>query len=124
MILGIGIDVIEISRIARAADKAGFLQRVFTEGERTYFCARNNNPENIAGVFAAKEAVSKALGTGFSGGILLRDIEICHGESGAPYVSLQGAAKARLAFLGGTRVHLSISHCKTVAVAQAVIEEG
>lgn len=124
MILGTGVDVIEVARVQRAAEKEAFLRRVFTAGERAFFAQRNNSPHTMAGTFAAKEAVSKALGTGFSEGLGLQDIEICHLESGAPYASLTGAAKARLESMGGTRVHVSISHIKTVAVAQAVIEDG
>lgn len=124
MILGTGVDVIEVERVQRAAAKEAFLSRVFTAGERAFFAERNNSPQTMAGTFAAKEAVSKALGTGFSEGLGLQDIEICHLESGAPYAALTGAAKARLESMGGTRVHVSISHIKTVAVAQAVIEDG
>lgn len=109
MILGTGIDVIEVDRIQKAAAKASFYQGVFTQGEQAFLQAHGNAPCQMAGLFAAKEAVSKALGTGFSQGIGPRDIEICHRESGAPYAVLHGAAEKRRKELGG-RIHVSVSH--------------
>ena len=124
MILGTGLDVIEVERVQKAAAKEAFLQRVFTEAERAYFAQKDGCPEAMAGTFAAKEAVSKALGTGFAQGVKFKDIEIGRGADGAPVARLSGGAGARLAKLGGTRVHVSISHIKAIAVAQAVIEDG
>ena len=85
--------------------------------------AHGNAPCRMAGLFAAKEAVSKALGTGFSQGIGPRDIEICHRESGAPYAVLHGAAEKRRKELGG-RIHVSVSHIQAIAMAQAIMEDG
>ena len=124
MILGTGIDVIEVERVQKAAAKEGFLQRVFTEGERAFFEQMKGDPQSIAGTFAAKESVSKALGTGLAQGVEFKDIEICHENGGAPFARLHGGAAARLTKMGGKRVHISISHIKTIAVAQAVIEDG
>lgn len=124
MILGTGIDVIEVERVQKAASKEGFLHRVFTEEERAFFAQRNNAPEAIAGTFAAKEAVSKALGTGMAQGVWFQDIEICRQAEGAPFARLLGGAKARMERMGGSRIHISISHTKAIAVAQAVIEDG
>ncbi len=123
MILGTGIDVIEVDRIQKAAAKASFYQGVFTRGEQAFLQAHGNAPCRMAGLFAAKEAVSKALGTGFSQGIGPRDIEICHRESGAPYAVLHGAAEKRRKELGG-RIHVSVSHIQAIAMAQAVMEDG
>lgn len=124
MILGTGIDVIEVERVQKAATKEAFLRRVFTEGERAFFAEKNGCAQAMAGTFAAKEAVSKALGTGFAQGVDLRDIEIVRRPEGEPFAQLFGGAKARLAQMGGKRVHISISHIKAIAVAQAVIEDG
>ena len=123
MILGTGIDVIEVDRIQKAAAKASFYQGVFTQGEQAFLQAHSNAPCQMAGLFAAKEAVSKALGTGFSQGIGPRDIEICHRESGAPYAVLHGAAEKRRKELGD-RIHVSVSHIQAIAMAQAIMEDG
>jgi len=121
MIVGTGIDIIEVERIERACSKARFLERVFTQRERDYFKSRRNNPYTIAGSFAAKEAIAKALGTGL-GSVAWRDIEVLRGPDGRPYVQLHGRAMDRLKSLGGERIWISISHIRELAVAQAVIE--
>lgn len=119
MIAGIGCDIIEVSRVRKAAGKERFLTRCFTDCERAYFAACGAHAaESMAAHFAAKEAVSKALGTGVSG-FGMTDIEVLHNELGAPYVRLyNNAAKAA----GGAFVHLSLSHCREYAAAYAVIE--
>lgn len=120
MILGTGIDVIEVERVKKASEKESFMQRVFTDGERRRF---DDNCQSIAGVFAAKEAVAKALGTGFSQGIGLKDIEITHDELGKPEATLTGGALKRMQALGAKTMHVSISHIKTLALAQAILED-
>lgn len=124
MILGTGIDVIEVERVQKAAAKEGFLRRVFTGAERAYFEQKDGSPEAMAGTFAAKEAVSKALGTGLAQGVWFQDIEIVRQADGLPFARLFGGARARMESLGASRVHISISHIKAIAVAQAVIEDG
>ena len=125
MIVGTGLDVIEVDRVQKAATNPLFMLRVFTEGERAYIEQRKKgSPEAMAGTFAAKEAVSKALGTGFAHGVEFHNIEICHKPDGFPFAVLTGGARKRLEEIGGSRVHISISHIKSVAVAQAVIEDG
>lgn len=121
MILGCGIDIIEVERIARAAEKEGFMNRVFTGAERQRFSQYNDDPDRIAGAFAAKEAVAKALGTGI-GSVEWKEIEILHRDGGQPYAELTGGAKKRMGELGGSRLHISISHVKTMAAAQAILE--
>ena len=121
MILGTGIDIIDVERVGRAAAKAGFLAKVFTEAERERFARFNNDPAHIAGAFAAKEAVSKALGTGI-GAVEWKNIEILHHQSGQPYVVLSGKAKRRMEEIGGKHMHISVSHIKETAVAQAILE--
>ena len=121
MIIGTGIDIIEVERIEKAAQKRAFIERIFTSAEQEYFIKKNNNSQTIAGVFAAKEAVAKALGLGF-GAIKWTDIEIQHDENGKPCAVLHGGAKERLDELAGKRVHVSISHIKQLAAAQAIAE--
>ncbi|MGL4737766.1 MAG: holo-ACP synthase [Cellulosilyticaceae bacterium] len=122
MIRGIGTDIIEIERIAQSMMRTtSFMQKVFTEEEYRLLEAKRFVKESVAGRFAAKEAISKALGTGFRG-FALRDIEILSDELGRPIVKLHGGASTRLEVIGGQRIHLSISHCKDYAVAYATIE--
>jgi holo-[acyl-carrier protein] synthase len=123
MILGTGIDIIEVSRIEKAAEKERFIKRIYTLDERAYHAARGSSAQTLAGMFAAKEAVAKALESGVSGGISWQDIEICHHENNMPYVKLKNAALEKMLLLGGRRVHVAISHIKELAVAQAVLED-
>ena len=115
---GIGIDIIEINRIAKAIEHKNFLQKCFTRGETELIAGR---AQTAAGNFAAKEAVSKALGTGFKG-FSPADIEILRGESGEPRVNLRGAARKAFDALGASSVFVTISHCNEYAAAAAVIE--
>lgn len=122
MIRGVGLDIVEVERIREALDRHGesFLDRVLTPAERAY-CARFHDPgPPVAARFAAKEAVFKALGTGWSGGMRWTDVEVVRGETGPPRVELHG--KARQA-AGEGRIWLSLTHEKTVAAAMAVLED-
>ncbi len=119
MILGIGTDIIEIERVKKAAENERFVKKVFTEKEQNYFSAKS--AQSMAGGFAAKEAVAKALGTGISG-FSLTDIEVLHDDKGKPVAFLHNNAKIIFDNLGALKVHLSISHCSELAVAYAVIE--
>ena len=122
-IIGIGTDICAVSRMEKAIEKAHFYERVFFEGERAYLDGKENaRSQSAAAMFAAKEAVAKALGTGFIRGIMPWTIEVTHEESGAPGVRLHGAAKERLEALGGQSVHLSLSHEGDSAMAFVVIE--
>lgn len=124
MILGIGTDIIEISRVAKVVSQTpSFREKVFTENENQYFKKKNDKAETIAGLFAAKEAVSKALGTGFRA-FEPKDIEIHHNELGCPQVTLFNGAKELGEKLGALSVHVTISHCKDYAVAYALLEGG
>ncbi|OQB23296.1 MAG: Holo-(acyl-carrier-protein) synthase [Firmicutes bacterium ADurb.Bin182] len=122
MVVGTGIDIIEVDRVSDAAERQSFFERVFTPQERAYFVKQNHNPQTIAGTFAAKEATAKALSAGFNG-IKWQDIEILRDESGKPYVKLWNAAEKRMHDLGGKSIHISISHIKALAVAQAILED-
>lgn len=122
MIFGVGTDMVEIARIQRAIEKnARFLQKVYTEEEIRY-CQRKKNPwQSYAARFAAKEAVGKAMGTGL-GKIGLTDIEVINQPSGQPKVVLHGAAAAFAQEQHIQRVHLSLSHSETYAIATAILE--
>ena len=120
MIYGTGCDIIEISRIKKATENEAFLERCFTEKEIEYFKSRNFKAESVAAGFAAKEAVAKALKTGFSG-FGFSDIEILHYDSGCPYPVLHNEAK-KILDDNGITVSVSISHCREYAMATAIAE--
>jgi len=122
LIAGIGSDIIEIDRIKQAMEKSDkFMDKVFSPEEQEYLASRNARPEYIAGRFAAKEAVAKALGTGFIG-FGYRDIEIVRAESGKPEVILKNKADEIASRYGNYRVQLSISHGRDSAIAFAILE--
>jgi holo-[acyl-carrier protein] synthase len=121
VIVGIGLDLIETARIERSLKNEKFLRRIYTPQEQAYLLKRKMNAQTAAGIFAAKEAVSKALGTGF-GHIRWLDVEIIKDDRGKPCVNLKGSALERLQALGGKSVFVSITHIKDLAAAQAVIE--
>lgn len=124
MIRGIGIDIIEVDRIEKALEKnPRFLERILTKNEITYLKGNDKPVTTLAGYFAAKEAVSKALGTGFRG-FGFKDIEVHKGEMNRPRVFLYNKAKEQLEALEATEVWISISHSKKDAVAQAIISRG
>jgi holo-[acyl-carrier protein] synthase len=122
-ILGHGIDIVETDRIRKMVETHGqhFLDRVFTPAEQRY-CARQPRRrfEHLAGRFAAKEAVLKALGTGWSGGIAWCDMEILPEPAGRPGLTLTGECRIVAEKLGITQWHLSISHIQTHATASAI----
>ncbi len=121
MIGGIGVDVVEIPRIQRAIDEWGatFLEKIFTPRELAYANARKNATQHIAGRFAVKEAVAKALATGWSGGFRWKDVEVENDTAGKPSVLVHGHVAE---LLKGSRIHISISHSDNVVVAFAVID--
>ena len=114
-IIGIGTDIIEIERFKTISE--AFMQRCFTERERE----RLNNVESVAGCFAAKEAVAKALGTGFSS-FRPSAIEIVHNEAGKPEVALHAMAAKIAEAAKINKIILSISHCRTYATATAIAQ--
>ena len=122
-IIGIGTDMCAVSRMEKAIERTHFYERVFFEGERAYLESKENaRAQSAAAMFAAKEAVSKALGTGFIRGIMPWTIEVTHDEHGKPGVALHGAAKEKMESIGGKRVHLSLTHEGDMAMAFAMIE--
>lgn len=121
MLLGIGLDLCQVSRMEKALEREGFLTRFFTEGEQAYLRARGKGmAQSAAGCFAAKEAALKALGCGIL--LPLRDVGVEHDESGAPRYLLAGEAEKRMRALGGARMLLSITHEGDMAAAVAVLE--
>jgi holo-[acyl-carrier protein] synthase len=124
MILGLGMDVVEIGRIARILEgplgrSARFLERCFTQGERDYCDGRRDRAGRYAARFAAKEAAVKALGA--PPGVTWTDVELERGE-GAPALRLHGAARAAADRLEVTRVHVTLTHDAGVAAATVVLE--
>lgn len=117
MIVGLGTDIVEIRRIARALNRHGdrFAARIAAPAEL------NGRTERLAAVFAAKEACAKALGTGFSQGVGFKDITVTKAE-GRPTIMLAGAAAAQAARLGVSRIHLSLAHERDYAVATVILE--
>ena len=121
-VIGIGVDMCAISRMEKSIQKQHFYKRVFLEGERVYLEQKEKSrAQSAAAMFAAKEAVAKALGTGFAGGVSAFVIEVTHDELGAPGIILHGGAKERLEHIGGTRVLLSLTHEGDMATAFAVV---
>ncbi|MES1180914.1 MAG: holo-ACP synthase [Verrucomicrobiota bacterium] len=124
MILGTGIDIIEVARIASSFEKFGerFLNRVLLPDETAY-CLRHKNPAPFLAVrFAAKEAVSKAFGTGIGAQLGWRDMEIRRKESGEPFVVLHGQGAELFAARGARRLHISLTHTENYAAASAILE--
>ena len=124
MIVGMGIDMAEVSRVRAAIERHGerFLQRVFTPAEIAYCRSYKNFHERFAARFAAKEAAMKALGTGWRRGITWRDFEISNLPSGKPCLRLSGKALEIYRNLGGSRLLVSLTHTGPYALAQVVIE--
>lgn len=122
-IAGIGVDLCAVPRIERALTRERFVRRVFTQGERAYLETRGRGKaQSAAAMFAAKEAAAKALGTGFSAGVMPWLIEVTHAPGGAPGLVFHGAALERFRTLGGARALLSLSHEGDMAAAFVVIE--
>ncbi len=124
MIHGTGVDIIEISRIKNSIQKYSgkFEERVFTSKEIDYCRSKADPSKHFAARFAAKEAVLKSLGTGMAQGIAWKDMEILNQESGRPVLSLSGKCRELFNSLKLKDIHISITHDKRYAVAQAIAE--
>lgn len=124
MILGTGIDIIEVTRIAASFEKFGerFVNRILLPDEIAY-CLGHRQPAPFLAVrFAAKEAVSKAFGTGIGAQLGWQDIEIRRKESGEPYVVLHGKGKELFAARAAKALHITLSHTLQYAAAMAILE--
>ena len=121
-VIGIGTDIVETLRIAQMIERHGelFLARVYTEHEIGYCSARRAATQHYAGRWAAKEAVLKALGTGWSRGIQWRDVEVRNEGGGKPHIVLDGGALEVSRTLGIREMLISISHCRNYATAYAL----
>jgi len=125
-IVGIGTDIVECVRIRTMIDRHGelFLRRVFTEREIRYCQRSKQATEHFAGRWAAKEAVLKCLGTGWSKGLCFTDIEIANEPTGRPRVELRAATRDHAHSMGIGEVLISISHCRPYATALAIAIQG
>ncbi|MGB9602888.1 MAG: holo-ACP synthase [Verrucomicrobiia bacterium] len=123
--IGVGIDIIEVQRIAASYERFGerFLKRILKEKEIEYCLSHKNPVPHLAARFAAKEAVSKAFGTGIGSKLGWQDIEVCKYDSGQPFIKLYGCGLELMNVLNAAAIHLSLSHTQNYAVAVAVLEK-
>jgi holo-[acyl-carrier protein] synthase len=126
MILGTGIDIIEVARIRASHERFGdrFLKRVLRPDEIAYCFSHKNPAPFLAARFAAKEAISKAFGTGIGSLLGWQDMEVGHKTSGEPFVILHAGGRKLFEQRRGTTVHLTLSHTENYAAAVAVLEGG
>jgi holo-[acyl-carrier protein] synthase len=124
MILGTGIDIIEVGRIKASHEKFGerFINRILRAGEIAYCLGHRNSAPFLAARFAAKEAISKAFGTGIGKHLGWQDMEVGRKESGEPFVILHGSGLQLLEARGARIIHLSLSHTEIYAAAVAILE--
>ena len=124
MIVGTGIDITEVPRIAASMNRFGrrFLERVFTPEEIRYCESKANKAERYAGRFAAKEAAMKAIGTGWRLGVTWQDVEVERAPGGRPTMAFHGRAAEYFQKLGAVRAHLSITHTGQLAMAEVILE--
>jgi len=122
MVRGIGIDIIEIARIRQSIERMGdlFTQKIYTAQELAYCFAKHNKFQHLAARFAAKEAVGKALSTGWTGEFRWKDVEVMNDPSGQPRITLSGKLRD---MLSSSQIYLSISHSDSHVVAMVVIED-
>ena len=123
-VLGLGLDLVDRRRIERLLERHGdaFLRRVFLDGEIRAGVGATGKAAHVAGLFAAKEAAMKALGTGWAQGVGFRQIEVLRQASGAPALRFPGEARRRATALGVRNLWLSIRHDGASAVAVVVLE--
>ncbi|GAB6282055.1 MAG: holo-ACP synthase [Ignavibacterium sp.] len=121
MIMGIGVDIIEIDRIKNSVDKFGeqFLNKIFTKNELEYCLSKANKYQHLAARFAAKEAVSKALATGWNNEFNWKNVEIFNKPNGMPFVELKGNLKSFLS--DDKNLKISMSHSRDYVVCFAII---
>lgn len=126
MIIGIGVDIVDLARIRDMVDRHGkrFLSKTFTDEEIAYCQSRRKPAQHFAARFAAKEAVFKALGTGWREGMGWKEIEVQIDHLGRPRISLVGRAAMKARELGIDEMHVSVSHCDCHAIAHVVAVGG
>jgi holo-[acyl-carrier protein] synthase len=125
MIVGTGIDIAEVPRIAASIARFGqrFVRRIFTEGEIRYCDGKANRVERYAARFAAKEAAMKAIGTGWNHGVTWKDVEVSRMPGGRPTITFHGKAAEFAVKLGAKHVALSLTHTAEHAIAQVILED-
>ena len=122
MILGIGTDIINVDRICKSIENEAFVKKVFTLNEIAYCNVKVNKAESYAARFAAKEAFSKALGTGFRGEIDFKEIEVINDDLGNPSIITSGKTLELISKRGIKSIHISLSHVKEMAIAMIILE--
>jgi len=120
MIIGLGVDIVEVSRLSSWGEKPGLLKRYFDSRELED-ARKKSGALSLAARFAAKESFGKALGTGFRG-LKLTEIRVTTDDFGRPSLSLTGSAEKAFKSIGGERIHLSLAHEKDNAVAVVILE--
>lgn len=126
MVLGLGSDLAEVSRIERSISQFGerFLARIYSTREREYALSKANSAERLAARFAAKEAGMKAIGTGWSQGVTWHDFEVVNAPSGQPSLRLTGKAQQIADRIGVKQISLSLTHTAILAFAVVILEDG
>ncbi|MBM3333519.1 holo-ACP synthase [Candidatus Sumerlaeota bacterium] len=126
MIVGIGIDLVEVARVERVLERHGqrFVRRVFTETEQQECAGRVSQAMHYAVRFAAKEAFLKAVGLGLRGGMRWRDVGVVHAPSGKPSLEIRGRAFDRMCELGADSAHVSLTHTDAHACAVVILEKS
>lgn len=124
MLVGTGIDIVEVERIARSIERYGarFLQRIFTAEEIAYCRRKRNSAESFAARFAAKEAAAKALGTGIQHGVTWKELEVRRAPGQRPTLHFSGRAREIAERMGVRHVSLSLTHSTTTAMAAVHLE--
>lgn len=122
MILGVGVDLVNIERMAASVESETFLRKVFTADEIHICSAYRETAEHFAGKFAAKEAFMKAIGQGIRQEVWFTQIEVLNDENGAPYIRTNGRAGMVVEEMGAEHIHVSISHSDGMAVAVVILE--
>ncbi|MDQ2713167.1 MAG: holo-ACP synthase [Acidobacteriota bacterium] len=126
MVLGIGTDLAEVSRIEHSISQFGerFLARIYSAREREYALSKANAAERFAARFAAKEAGMKAIGTGWAQGVTWHDFEVVNAPSGRPTLRLTGRAEQIADGMGVKHISLSLTHTESLAFAVVILEDG
>jgi holo-[acyl-carrier protein] synthase len=125
MIVGVGVDIVEIPRLRKTLARYGdrFIKRVFTPEEKDYCAAHADPAPHYAVRFAAKEALFKALGTGWAKGVTWQDVEVRRKSPGAPSLEVTGEAQKVSRTFGTKSIHLSLSHSEDSAIALVILEK-
>jgi holo-[acyl-carrier protein] synthase len=124
MIVGTGIDIVEVARVAEKVNKnSGFKEKVFSKQECEFCDGKPNAGQHFAARFAAKEAFLKATGKGLTIGFELRQIEVIEGELGKPEILLSGTFEKLASENGWSKIHVSLSHVQEMACAVVIIEK-